>query len=229
MPPRKKKKERPIEIKYLKKKIIDQPALGLMLAKKETLEMAKQVKDMLSLIIDPFTEKKDSKLNEIEGYEKRVDYYQIKIINYVTKISQRDINEDFVSESFKAIYIVSELEEIADIVYNSLLDKALVWIATDKHFSDAGKKELSEYHTHIINHYNNAIDAFMLSSAKSISKLKKDNKLLRNLSIELKQKHFMRLSQNIPESVSTSENHMEVIGNLRAIHGHISNIIRILY
>jgi len=229
MPERKEKKEKPIRIKFLKKKIIDQPALGLMLAKKETFEMAAQVQEMLLTIIDPFIEKKEGNINEIETFEKRVDYYQSKIISYVTKISQRDINEDFINEGFKIIYIVSELEEIADIVYNSLLDKALVWLATDKHFSDAGKIELLEYHKHILNHYQNALNVFNEYNAKTISKLKKENKLLRNLSIELKQKHFIRLSQNIPESVSTSENHMEVIGNLRAIHGHISNIIRILY
>lgn len=229
MPAKKVKKEKLAELKYLKNKLIDQPALGLMMAKKETLEMASKVKQMIRIINHPFIYKNEGDLHKIEKLEKISDYYQAKIISYVSKISQKDIAEEFIDEAFKLIYIVSELEEMADIVYNSLLDKALLWINSDKEFSEEGKKELLNYHLQILTLFDNAIKLFNDYNSKAVSKLKKENKLLRNLSIELKQKHFLRLSNNIPESVSSSENHMEIIGNLRAIHAHISNIIRILY
>ncbi len=229
MPQRKTTKEKPIELKYLKKKMIAQPALGLVLAKKETLQMATHVREMLSTIITPFTEKKNEGLDKIEEYEKIVDYYRVKIAKYVTKISQRNISEEFIDESFKVVYVVSELEEIADIIYNSLLDRALIWINSEKYFSDDGKQELTKYHNQILKHFDNAIKLFKDFDSKSAEKIKSENKLLRNLSIELKQKHFIRLSQNIPESVSSSERHMEIIGNLRSIHAHISNIIRVVH
>ncbi len=229
MPPRKKLKEKPIELKYLKKKMIDQPAIGLVLAKKETLQMASHVREMLMTILPPFTEKKKQDIYSIEENEQIVDFYRVKIGKYVTKISQRNIGEEFIDESFKIVYVVSELEEIADVIYNSLLDRALIWINSEKYFSEAGKNELTEYHIQILKHFDNALKLFKDFNSKSVSKLKSENKLLRNLSIELKQKHFIRLSQNIPESVSSSERHMEIIGNLRSIHAHISNIIRIMY
>jgi phosphate:Na+ symporter len=229
MPAKKQPKEKRVELKFIQNKMIDQPALALVLAKKETLEMAAEVKRMLEEIIHPFTENKEGNIYKIEDYEKNVDFYQFKITAYVTKISQKNIAEELIDESFKIMYIVSELEEIADIIYNSLFDKALLWMNSQKHFSDEGKKELVSFHQHILNHFDKALTVFNSYDAKSISKLKLENKLLRNLSIELKQKHFMRLSQNIPESISTSENHMEIVGNLRSIHSHISNVIRILY
>jgi len=229
MPPKLKVEEQPVDLIFLKKKLVDQPALALSLAKKETFEMAAGVRKMLELIVAPFILKDKTNLAKIEELEKVTDYYQKAISAYVTQISQQKVSEDLIDESFKINYIVTELEEIADVVYNSLLDRALLWINSDKEFSSEGKTELEKYHAQILGLYDNALNVFKKYDAHSISKLKKENKLLRNLSIELKQKHFLRLSQNIPESVSTTRNHMEIIGNLRAIQSHISNITRLMY
>lgn len=229
MPSRVVVEEQPIDLKYVKKKMIDQPALALSLAKKETFEMAAHVRNMLEFIITPFIAKDKTNLDKIEELEKITDYYQKNISAYVMQISQQKVSEDLIDESFKINYIVTELEEIADVVYNALLDQALLWVNSTKEFSDEGKVELSKYHEQILGHYDSALHVFNQYNPKLASKLKKENKLLRNMSIELKQKHFLRLSHNIPESVSTTRTHMEIIGNLRAIHGHISNISRLLY
>lgn len=229
MPTPKKVKEKPVQIKYLKKKLIDQPSLALSLAKKETIEMGMQVKLMLEAIIVPFTEKKQGNIDKMHEHETAVDYYQNKIVKYVTKVSQGNLNDDLANESFKILFVVSELEVIADIVNNSLLEKALIWLTSTKDFSDEGKKELKLYHNQILELYMDALLVFSAYDANSISKLKKKNKMLRHLSIELKQKHFSRLSKNIPESIATSERHREIIENLRTIQSHIANIMRLLY
>lgn len=228
IPARKPKKILPVDIQYLDKKMLKKPALAISLAKKEVMIMAEYVKEMLGLIIHPFVSKDTSQLQQIEQNEQKVDFLMRKISAYSTKISQKQIDEDIANEAFQIIYVISELEEIGDIISRTLLFKAKSWVESKKDFSDAGKKELLGFHFHTVEYLEKAMAIFDDYNKKALSKLKKEHKKYRNLADDLKQKHFERLGQNIPASIKSSKIHMDVMGALRAIHSHIANIVRIM-
>ncbi len=226
IPEKKKLEGFPLVVQYLDNNLISSPAIAISLAKKETLLMAEIVKDMLDNIIHPFIDKKGLVLEQIVKNEQIVDFYRKEISTYATKTSQQAMDSGLAEESYQIIYVISELEEIGDIISNTLYKKANDWLALKIDFSEEGKKELMGYHFHTVEQLTKTVDAFKEYDIKTAAKLKKQNKKLRTLVDELKRKHFERLSQNIPETIQSSKIHIEVIGALRMINSHIANIAR---
>ncbi len=228
MPDKNVKSTKSIELQHIKKIMLKQPDIALALAKQETSEMGKVVYSMIESSFIPFLNKKSQISNTIAENEKYVDFYQEEISSYVTQISRQDASEDIIKDSFKVMYIVSELEEIADISYNVLMPKSMIWVTKEVDFSESGKKEIEDFYKNIMNYFSQTLELFNAFNSKSAKKLKRENKNLRKLAVEIKYNHFMRLSGNIEESIRTSENHMEIVAALKTIQSHIANIIRIL-
>ncbi|MFC2137350.1 Na/Pi cotransporter family protein [Bacteroidota bacterium] len=220
--------DEPVKVQYLSEGLINQPGIAISLAKKETIVMAGYVESMLEEIINPFTNKDEKSIEIILKNEKIVDFLRKSIIDYSTKISQKEITSELVEESFQIVYIVSELEEIADIISRILLPRAKSWLETDDNFSDDGKKELLGYHFHTLDQLSKLLEVFQDYNEKKAQKAKKQHKKMRSLIEELKRKHFERLSMNLSESIQSSKVHLEVLGAFRVIHSHIANMVRIV-
>ena len=159
------------------------------LAKQETSEMGKVVYSMIESSFIPFLNKKSQISNTIAENEKYVDFYQEEISSYVTQISRQDASEDIIKDSFKVMYIVSELEEIADISYNVLMPKSMIWVTKEVDFSESGKKEIEDFYKNIMNYFSQTLELFNAFNSKSAKKLKRENKNLRKLAVEIKYNH----------------------------------------
>ncbi|MDA3822276.1 MAG: Na/Pi symporter [Bacteroidales bacterium] len=132
---------------YLDSNLISTPALGLNLAKQETLRIGTITQDMLSDCILPFVTKQTHILKDLVNKEKQIDFLAEEISSYLTKIIRESVGSNRTDEAFQIMYTVKELEEIADIIGNLLVTRAETWIGDKVEFSDQGKKELLEYHT----------------------------------------------------------------------------------
>lgn len=213
--------------RYLDNKLIDTPAISAGLAKAEALRMAHIVEQMLEAVIKPFLEKDTSPLKNFQDKEDEVDYLRQQIARYSARISQQNLGRDASDELFSIMYTVTELEEIADILSKTLQKKAREWADGDNDFSAEGKKELADYHAHILKQYRRAVEVFRQTDPEKAEKIERKHRKYREMADELKRLHFERLSQNVPESVATSKQHMEVMGALRIINSHLANIGRI--
>ena len=58
--------------------------------------------------------------------------------------------------------------------------------------------------------------------------MEKKYKKYRLMEMELRRTHFARLQQEIPETVATSEIHVQLMELLKRISSHATNIARIL-
>lgn len=213
--------------RYLDNKLIDTPAISAGLAKAEALRMASIVEQMLEAIIKPFLEKDTASLKDFQSREEEVDYLRLEIARYTARISQHNLNRDASDELFSIMYTVTELEEIADILSKSLQKKAREWAESENDFSKEGKAELDDYHAHILKQYRRAVEVFKQTDPEKAEKIERKHRKYREMADELKRQHFERLSQNVPESVATSKQHMEIMGALRIINSHLANIGRI--
>jgi phosphate:Na+ symporter len=222
------RKSVPVDVKFLDDSLLTSPPLALSLAKKETMHMAGYVRQMLEVSIQPFIFKDNRYLQLIIDNEEKVDFLRIEIASYITKISQGSLHSSMVSEAFRIHYIISEMEQIADVVSGELLDKAQEFIETEMEFSDEGKKELQEFHTLTLEQFEKTVAVLETLDQKEAAYLKANHRRFRQLSDELKRKHFDRLARNVQQSVTTSKTHMEVMGALRIIHSHFRNMVRIV-
>jgi len=226
--PSKKKKAKEFNTKYLDDTMLATPAIALSLAKNETVRMSSIVKEIVEKILDPFVKHDGKVLNEISSNESKIDYLRQSISDYITKISQEELHDDQVQESFRILYTVTELEEIGDIVSEMLVPKAEKWIESNADFSEEGKKEITEFHSLTLNEFDLAIEAFEHMDQAAAHKVKKNHKKIKEEMNELKLRHFERLSHNVPESIQSSNVHMELIGSLKGINSHSTNIGKLI-
>jgi phosphate:Na+ symporter len=215
-------------VKYLEEKYIPNPTLALNLAKQEVIRMAQNVQDIVSDIILPFFVKETRILKEIEVKEKKVNFLRYKIKTYLMKITQQDILETSVREAFQIMYTVNEFEQMADLISKNLIPKAKDWASGNLEFSDAGKKEIMDYHLKTQKQISRAIEVFRDVNLERAKAMKAKYKQYRNLAIELERLHYSRLKEDIDKSVESSETHLELMNILKVITSLATNIARIL-
>ena len=228
IPERKPVENEPVAVKFLDEKLVTTPALALSMAKKEVVHMGGYVIAMLNDIIKPFITKEKSSIDLIRINEEKVDHLRKKIAIYLTSISQKELEKSIAEENFGILYINAEIEEIADIISNTLVNKAEEWMESDKNFSEAGEKEIIMFHEQTLEEFKKALQVIDTYDLEIARKIKKEHKHIREMADELKHKHFERLSRNITESVKTSKLHMELMTALRMVHSHIANIMRVI-
>ena len=160
--------------------------------------------------------------------EELVDYLHDRVNSYLRKIIQGDVREDRVNEAFQIMYTVKEFEQIADVISKNLSIRANKWIENSQDFTPQGKKELIEYQQKTQKQLARAIEVFRDVNLEMAKEMKEKNKKYKQMAIDLERQHFMRIQDEVKESIETSEFHLDLITNFRIITSHATNIARIL-
>lgn len=218
----------PYKTRFLEDSLITTPALALNLAKAEVLDIAEKVKLMAEKIIIPFFQDKPEILDEIKEMEKEVDYIQKQTANYLTKISQQDIDQESAEESFQILQCSAEFEMIADLISSRLRTLAKKRISFNLKFSPDGQAELSKFHLRTVKQIARSIEVFKDTSHERGKKLERKYQKYKAGELDLKRSHFERLRQDIPEAVQTNELHLELIDLFLRINRHAATIGRVM-
>ncbi|MCX7953719.1 MAG: Na/Pi cotransporter family protein [Bacteroidales bacterium] len=213
--------------KYINENALYSSEVAILLAKKETIYMAKVVKEMIETILPAFIKKDRSLLLKIELQEKLVNYLRDSITEYIIKINKLETLKEN-EETYKLLLIVKELEQIADIISTNLLPKARYWTNTNYEFSEQGKNEITQYHRECLSFYCSVINVIENKNKKEINRLLLESKKIKSEAIEFEKSHFTRILDNVNESILTSKTHLEIIGLLQATARHAKSILRIL-
>lgn len=212
---------------YLDNGVIPTPSLALNLAKQEIIRMGTIVRTMHSLILRPFLEKNPSSLDSIYTHEQEVNYLRDAIKEYLLAINRESVTSERVNESFQMLYSMNEFEKIADIISGGLANRAEKWVVKSYEFSEAGKRELAEFHEKIDKQLKRVLVVFDEMNLQKAAQMKSKHKEYRNLSKELEKQHYARILEGMKESVESSETHLELLALLSTIDSHTTNIARI--
>lgn len=218
----------PYSTRFLEDSLISTPALALSLAKAEVINIADKVKIMTEKIISPFFEEKQEVLSEIKELENEIDFLQLKTSQYLTKISQQDLDTNTTEESFQILQCSAEFEQIADLISNRMRSMAKKRIKYNLQFSDQGKAELQKFHTRTVKQLARAIEVFKDFNLERGKKLEVKYQKYKAGELDLKRAHFERLRQDIPNAVQTNEMHLELIDLFLRINRHAASIGRIM-
>ena len=216
------------QLRYMDNLLFPSPTLSLNLVKQEIIHMGEMVQNMLIDILLPFITKQDHQLKDIREKEQQIDFLQDTIKNYLIKISQKDLSEDRLNEVFQMLFTIKELEQIGDIISLNLYEKAKQWVNNNIEFTEEGKKELVLYHLKTEKQISRALEVFNEFSLERAQAIKEKFKKYRELAYELEKHHYERLKEHKQESIASSEIHLEVLGLLKAINTHATNIVRIM-
>ena len=223
---------------HLDESAVETPAMALDLARSEVARMAKIINRMLDAFIRPFFEddpgmdKIHPQLTLMEGIEmreKKVDFLEDKVKNYLLLIGQEELSDKQVPEVFGMITISSQLENIGDLIQRNmskLVDKKR---NLEFDFSEEGKEELLRYHRKVCKQISRLEKSFSdLDPKRALKVMTKEEKYI-NLEESYRENHLERLQSAREESLETHGIHTELMDLMKRINTYTGEIAKIIY
>jgi phosphate:Na+ symporter len=217
---------------YIDDNLLRTPDLALRMARQEVLRMMEIAQRMAEDIISPFMDKKSEALVKIRIREEEINYLRDAINGYLLKIVRHDLTSSQVQEAYQMMFAIDEFEQIGDVIAGSMAEKAEKWCNRDYHFSREGKVEILDFHLKTLKILYRVYATFEASDQKGIRKEARKSKMkysqFRKIYFDLERQHYERLRLEVEESVDSSRTHLEIIGALKNIGSHATNIARIM-
>ncbi len=197
---------------------------ALDLSKKEIQRFGEFVLDMHSSSIKSLKTRNIAVPESISNKGIKIDLLNKEIVPYIAKIGQRRLSEEQSKREIKLLYILSDLDEIADIIDRNLMHISKKKINSFSRFSDEGLADIKKIHSAVNENLVKALNAFDTND-KGLAKEVADSKQsIRTLEMELRQKHIARLHANLQESIETSGLHMDILDQYTRINSLICDI-----
>jgi len=234
---------------------IKTPSIAMDLARVEMSRMAKLLCRMLRAIIIPFMSDEKligndglskeevellikeiptqdehfpqlSILEGIDMREKKIDFLDEKIREYLIKISKENVTEEQASEVFAMISITSDMESIGDIIHRNLVPLIKKKRELRVDFSEEGKEELMIYHQKVCAQLTLLEEAFAELNPEKAKEIMAGERKYLDLESQYRIKHLERVLYKRQESSETHEIHMELMDMMKQIVVYSSNIAK---
>jgi phosphate:Na+ symporter len=210
--------------RHLDTNITESPSEALACAMRETLNLADRVADMLRLTLVVF-EKSDSKLvKEVEKRDDAVDALHEAIKLYLIKVSKSEVTDEESRRYVEILTFTTNLEHIGDIIDKNLMELAAKKIRQRYTFSPEGMDELRKFHAHVMDDMRLAFNVFATRDVALARRLFNGKTAMRAAEQSSMDSHYARLREARPESIETSAIHLDVIRDLKRIHGHLTSV-----
>lgn len=210
--------------RYLDPNALDSPTEALAGAMREALRLGDRVEVMLR---DTMTllEKDELKLSRaIAEADDGVDTIHESIKLYLVKVSRNELSEEESRRLFEIITLITNLEHIGDIIDKNLRELAEKKIRKRYAFSPEGLAEIREFHQRVSSGLALALNVFATRDLALARQLFAEKATMRDAERRATESHFQRLRSGRPESIETSAIHLDIIRDLKRIHGHIASI-----
>ena len=210
--------------RYLDPNALDSPTEALAGAMREALRLGDRVEGMLR---DTMTllEKDELKLSRaIAQADDGVDTIHESIKLYLVKVSRNELSEEESRRLFEIITLITNLEHIGDIIDKNLRELAEKKIRKRYSFSPEGLAEIRDFHHRVASALALALNVFATRDLVLARQLFADKAAMRDAERRATDSHFQRLRSGRPESIETSAIHLDIIRDLKRIHGHIVSI-----
>ncbi len=213
-----------VEPRHLDPNVFDNPSEALAGAMREALNLGDRVELMLQ---DTMTllEKDDLKLSRtIAEADDGVDIIHESIKLYLVRVSRAELSDEEGRRLLEINTLTTNLEHIGDIIDKSLRELAEKKIRKRYTFSPEGLAEIREFHQRVISGLRLALNVFATRDLALARQLFAEKAVMREAERHATESHFQRLRSGRPESIETSSIHLDVIRDLKRIHGHIASI-----
>ncbi|MFJ5369172.1 Na/Pi cotransporter family protein [Bosea sp. CER48] len=222
--PGKEDKAEAVAPRYLDPNALDSPTEALAGAMREALRLGDRVEVMLR---DTMTllEKDELKLSRaIAQADDGVDTIHESIKLYLVKVSRNELTEEESRRLFEIITLITNLEHIGDIIDKNLRELAEKKIRKRYTFSPEGLAEIRDFHQRVASALALALNVFATRDIVLARQLFADKAAMREAERRATDSHFQRLRSGRAESIETSAIHLDIIRDLKRIHGHIVSI-----
>jgi len=213
-----------VAIRHLDPTALDTPAEALACAMRETLNMGDRVGDMLGRALAAIEGNDPRLVREVEEADNDVDRLYEAIKLYLVQVSRAELTNEESRRYVEILTFTTNLEHIGDIIDKNLMELAQKKIRNQLTFSPEGLADLRAFHARIEETMRLACNVFATRDVTLARRLFADKAPTRTAEREAAERHFARLKEGRPDSIATSAIHLDIIRDLKRIHGHLTAV-----
>ncbi|MET0604952.1 MAG: Na/Pi cotransporter family protein [Beijerinckiaceae bacterium] len=208
--------------KHLDPNVMSAPSEALAGAMREALELGNRVQDMLKRVLDAFQSTDIRVARDIEKMDDAVDDLFEAIKLYLVRVSKSEMSDEESRRAMEIMSFVTNLEHIGDIIDKNIMELVAKKIRKGASFSSEGEAELRSFHARIVENMALALNVFATRDVNLARRLVAEKAVIRSAEREAADSHYERLRAGRPESIETSAIHLDLIRDLKRIHGHLA-------
>jgi phosphate:Na+ symporter len=210
--------------RYLDNKSMDTPTIALASAARETLRMADMAERMLEDTIKVFRTNNIALLNKVREQDNVVDKIYKSIKTYMARLSQSSFDPEEARRYMQILTFSTNLEHVGDVIDKGLMPMAEKKANNQYSFSPEGMREIEHIHQLVLESVRLAQTVFVSGDVRLARKMTEGKEILRKAEQDAMAHHIERLREGIPETISTSSMHLDIIRDYRRINTYMCTV-----
>jgi phosphate:Na+ symporter len=209
-----------VKPRHLDPSVLDSPTEALAGAMREALSLGDRVEAMLHDTMEMIGKDELKLSRAIAQADDGVDAIHESIKLYLVKVSRNELSEAESRRLVEIITLITNLEHIGDIIDKNLRELGEKKIRKRYAFSPEGLAEIRDFHQRVASGLRLALNVFATRDVALARQLFAEKAPMRDAERHAAESHFERLRSGRPESIETSAIHLDIIRDLKRIHGH---------
>lgn len=205
-------------VSALDRAVIGNPKQALASATRELLRMGELVEIMVRPVMELFAAGTREQIARARKVDEEVNRAHTEIKLYLAEVNRGTMTAEEARKSIELTDFAINLEHAGDIVAKNLLVLAGERAERNLRFSKEGWAELAELHGRLVENMHLALNVLVSNDLSSARQLVVEKERMRVLERRSHDRHLMRLRGGTPESVETSDMHLEAARALKEIN-----------
>lgn len=178
----------------LDERLLLSPGLAVKECLEKTNEMAELARDSFKNALDLFDNYSDSKFDDIEVMEERLDYLEDQLDTFLIHLSGKDVSEEGNNEISKMLHAINDFERIGDHAIN-MAKLAKQIDDNNLEFSKNARKELTVLNNALREILTLTVEAFSKNDLTEAVKVEPLEQVIDDLTKEIRNHHIERLQK----------------------------------
>jgi len=213
---------------FLSEAMLAEPSVALYQVKRELQRTGPIIDRMLGAAVRLISGRDQGAKKEIREDDDRIDTLRREIVVYLAKVARKSLTEGEGRLQVAYLFIANELENLADVIDQNVLERGKKLINKDLHFSDEGLDDVLSLCTMVTTNFSHVMTALETDDVDKARLVLGESDRSWQFQRELRRKHFKRLNDGLKVSVETTEIHMDLLNDLHRINRHVYHIAQTL-
>ena len=211
---------------YITEGLVEQPEIGLEQAKKEILRVSEIVEQMLGRCSHPFCSDngREKDIDTINQLDQKVDILRNAIVVFLTKVAGESLSEAQTKRVVMYLYTINELENLADVIDNNIMDKARKTLEEHVALLEEEARDIAALTAMVLENYRKVMAAFAAGDRQAASELLENQTPIREFQADLRHQHFLRMRRGLQVAVEANPIHMDLLNHYNRINRHVVHI-----
>jgi phosphate:Na+ symporter len=211
--------------KYLDRKAFPNPPVAFSNAVRETQRMAEYALELVRMSLKSFEKDDPDFRDDMKVMDTKIDVLNREIKLYLVRLTDEPLGEVQNARVVNLIALVSDIENIGDVIDKNVLDLAKKKSNLKLSFSDEGWRDVQEFHKLVVDNFSMALSAFSLSNVELAKMVVENKQKIRILEVKLREAHIHRLHLKMQDSLNTSNIHMDLLSAYRRVNSYVCNLV----